>query len=166
MNGIFMIRVGILSDTHISSPSGEFIENCRRAFEGCEAIIHAGDLTDMSVLSAFEGKEVHGVHGNMCGGAVRMNLPAEKRIGIGGYTIGITHGAGSRHDIEGRVYSLFPDADCIVFGHSHIPLVRKYGSTLLVNPGSFLGTGPHGASGTYALLDIGPSGLKAKIHTL
>jgi putative phosphoesterase len=161
-----MIRVGIVSDTHMTSVSREFVAQCRRAFEGCEAIIHAGDLTNMSVLSAFEGKEVHGVHGNMCGGTVRLNLPAEKRIEIGGYTIGITHGAGSRYDIEDRVYSLFPDADCIVFGHSHIPLVRKYGSTLLVNPGSFRGTGPHGASGTYGLLDIGPKGLEAKIHTL
>jgi len=161
-----MIKVGILSDTHIASPSPQFIEQCRNAFRECEVIIHAGDLTDISILAAFEGKEVHGVHGNMCSNRVRQYLPSEMRVELGGYTIGITHGAGSRYNIEDRVYALFPDADCIVFGHSHIPLVQRYGSTLLVNPGSFLGTGLHGASGTYGLLEIRRGGLDATIHSL
>ncbi|MFV8830451.1 metallophosphoesterase family protein [Alkalihalobacterium sp. APHAB7] len=26
--------------------------------------------------------------------------------------------------------------DCIIFGHSHIPIIKKVGSVLLFNPGS------------------------------
>jgi putative phosphoesterase len=165
-SSVAMTTIGILSDTHLSSPSPEFLEDCKKAFRECSAIIHAGDLTDVSILSVFHGKTVHGVQGNMCNGRVREYLPEQKLIEIEGYQIGITHGAGSRYNIEERVYALFPEADCIVFGHSHMPLIERVGTTLLVNPGSFRGTGPYGAPGTYALLKAGEKRLEAKIHSL
>lgn len=161
-----MTTIGILSDTHLGSPSQEFINNCQMAFAGCRTIIHAGDLTDVSVLSVFSEKTVHGVHGNMCNSRVRQYLPEKKTIRIHGHKIGITHGWGPYYNIEERVYTLFPEADCIVFGHSHMPLIQWFGKTLLINPGSFRGTGSYGAPGTYALLHVEPDSIDAKIHTL
>jgi putative phosphoesterase len=161
-----MIMIGILSDTHMHSVNDSFLRQSAAAFSGCDIIIHAGDLTELSLLNAFKGKEIHAVCGNMCNSTTRQALPVEKQIIIAGYTIGITHGAGPRHNIEERVFGKYPTADCIIFGHTHTPVCKKIGHTLLINPGSFQGTGRYGAAGTYGLLHIDKNGLKATIHTL
>ncbi len=161
-----MIRVGILSDTHLQANSEPLMRQCAVAFAGCDTIIHAGDLVDISILQAFKGKDIHAVCGNMCNRHTRQALPETKQIVLDGYSIGITHGAGPRHNIEERVFEQFPAADCIIFGHTHEAVCRKFGNTLLINPGSFSGTGRHGAAGTYALLNIDANGLNASIHTV
>lgn len=159
-----MITVGVLSDTHIHSVSESFQRRCQQIFERCSVILHAGDLTDISILEIFAGKEVHAVHGNMCNGRTGELLPTEKQIILGGYHIGITHGAGPRHNIEDRVFEMFPDADCIVYGHTHIPVCHKFGETLMINPGSFQTTGKYGAQGSYGILEIDVNGLRGAIH--
>ncbi len=164
-----MIYVGILSDTHLHALDESFMRQCAAAFAGCDTIIHAGDLTEVSILGAFKGKAIHAVCGNMCTMTTRQVLPQQKQIILGGYSIGISHGTGPRHTIEERVFEQFPAADCIVFGHTHQAVCRKIGSTLLINPGSFSGTGRYGAAGTYALLTIDEKGLvplSATLHTL
>ena len=160
------MKIGILSDTHLSKSTEQFRKNCATAFSGCDTIIHAGDLTDISLLSIFSGKDVYGVHGNMCNHSTRKLLPEKKIITLKGYSIGICHGAGLRHNIEDRLIELFPGADCIVYGHTHIPTCHTTGNTLFINPGCFQGTGLYGASGTYGLLCIGTEGLKGSILKL
>lgn len=161
-----MITLGILSDTHLQKINETFIKQCAAAFKGCDAIIHAGDLVDIAILEVFKGREVHAVRGNMCNRRARQLLPESKRIELAGYSIAISHGAGPGHNIEERVFNQFPDADCIVFGHTHQAVVHYFGRTLLLNPGSFSGTGRYGAAGTYALLTLDESGPKASIQTL
>lgn len=161
-----MTIVGILSDTHLFSFDEEFRLRINHAFAGCNTIIHAGDLTEFAVLAAFAGKDVHAVHGNMCTQMTRQALPEHRTLILHGYTIGICHGAGSRHNIEDRMLKLFPSADCIVYGHTHTPTCHSIGSTLLINPGSFQATSRYGAQGTYALLQIDDRGLHASIHEL
>jgi putative phosphoesterase len=161
-----MISVGILSDTHLDVIDDSFRRLCAMAFAGCDTIIHAGDLVDIAILNVFKGKEVHAVYGNTCNRTTRQLLQEEKQIVIKGYSIAISHGAGPRHNIEERVFERFPTADCIVFGHSHRAVCQKFGSTLLINPGSFLGTGRYGAAGTYAILKIDTDGLNCSIYSL
>ncbi|MBW6521260.1 MAG: metallophosphatase family protein [Desulfoarculaceae bacterium] len=168
-----MIHVGILSDTHLTNCPDSFRRQVDTVFAECPIIIHAGDLTDISILAAFSGKEVHAVHGNMCNIGSQQQLPVSKLISIGGFQIGLCHGAwGPRHTIEERVWALFPEADCIVYGHSHKPVCHRIGNVLFINPGTFQGTGPHGAPGTYAILQIDEQaddrrkGLEAAIHEL
>lgn len=161
-----MTAVGILSDTHIPSCDDSFRQSIITAFAGCDAIIHAGDLTDISILAAFVGQELYAVHGNMCNAATRSALPEHRTIILGGYSIGICHGAGNRQNIEERMLDLFPLANCIIYGHTHQPACHTVGGTLIINPGSFQGTSRHGAPGTYALLHIDTAGLHASIHQL
>jgi putative phosphoesterase len=161
-----MIKVGILSDTHITEITSQFRINCASAFDGCDAIIHAGDLTDISILSTFTGKDIYGVCGNMCNQATRQLLPETRIICLNGYSIGICHGTGPRHNIEERLLRLFPETDCIVYGHTHTPTCHKTGNTLFINPGSFHGTGTYGAPGTYGVLQIEKDSLKGSIHEL
>ena len=161
-----MMTVGILSDTHLQTVNEAFIKLCALAFSGCDTIIHAGDLVDLSVLRAFKGKDIHAVSGNMCNKATKQILPEEKQIVLAGYSIAITHGAGPRDNIAERVFERFPTADCIVFGHTHHAVCLRFGETILINPGTFSGTGRYGAAGTYAILTIDQNGLKASIKTL
>ena len=161
-----MTRIGILSDTHINNPSPWFVEQSLSAFRDCSVILHAGDLTDISVLDVFKSKEIHAVHGNMCSASSFHDLPTNKLIKIDAFTIGLCHGAGARHNIEERMWHLFPTADCIVYGHTHIAVNHTFGKTLFINPGSFSTTGRHGAQGSYAILETTPDGLKSALYQL
>ena len=62
------------------------------------------------------------------------------------------------------MWGLFPNVDCIVYGHTHIAVNHRFGKTLFVNPGSFQSTGRYGASGSYAILNIDKNGLSAKLY--
>lgn len=159
-----MTRIGILSDTHITRPQPWYIQQVDAAFQDCSVILHAGDLTDFSILDIFANKTVHAVHGNMCELSARQNLPTSKLISIEGYSIGLCHGAGARHNIEDRMWDLFPTADCIVYGHTHIAANHRLAQTLFINPGSFQPTGRYGASGSYAILETDEKGLNAKLY--
>jgi len=158
-----MIRIGVLSDTHLAVPAPRFRALVETCFAGCEVILHAGDLTELAVLEAFAGKEVHGVCGNMCSLATQKLLPAKKVVQVAGFVIGLIHGQGLDYDPEERLPFEFEEVDCIVYGHTHRPSCRRIGGILLVNPGSFLAVGRHGAPGTYAILEAGDT-LRGVIH--
>ena len=157
------MKIGILSDTHISSPDNDFNELVVRCFGDCDVIIHAGDLTSIKVLEAFSDFEVHAVHGNMCGASSYCSLPREKTIKLQHFTIGLTHGAHLGHDIELSLWNLFPEVDCMVYGHTHRPVCHYQGGVLIINPGSFKCTSRYGAPGTYAILEAGDY-LQGSIH--
>ena len=158
--------IGVLSDTHLYEPDDAFRNQTKRAFSACETIIHAGDLTSREILEVFSDKELYAVHGNMCGYATRDSLPESLEFTIDGYRFGLYHGDGIGYDMETGLISRFADADCIVFGHTHRPLVQQLDSVLLLNPGTFRGTGRYGSPGTYAILTIDQRGLSAAIHAL
>ena len=160
-----MIRAGILADTHLSRPDRLFTRQARDCFRDCDVIIHAGDLTALPVLEAFPGKTVYAVCGNMCDSAVRALYPEQMLFTLGRFTIGLTHGARLGSDIEDALWRLFPEADCIISGHTHRPACHRHGTTLFLNPGSFQATGRYGAPGTYAILEAGDT-LSARIIEL
>jgi putative phosphoesterase len=150
-----VIRAGVLSDTHLIRPDSRFNQQIKTCFDHCEVIIHAGDLTDLSVLEPFAGRTVYAVHGNMCQSSVRDHCPPRLQFPLGRFTIGLTHGADLGCDIENALWDLFPEADCMIYGHTHRPVCRHYGRVLVLNPGSFQATGRYGAPGSYAILEAG-----------
>ena len=159
-------RIGVLSDTHLSEVNENFISHVDAAFSECSAVIHAGDLTSRAILEIFGDRPVYAVHGNMCGYETRSVLPDSLEFTIEGYRFGLYHGDGIGYDRETELISRFGEADCIIFGHTHRPLVQQFGSVLLVNPGTFRSTGRYGSSGTFAILTIDDAGLSAAIHSL
>jgi len=149
-----MPRLGVLSDTHLASPDDAFRRQVAACFGTMDLILHAGDVTDLSVLDVFDQERFHGVCGNMCNHACRTRLPARKTFTAFGVTFGLIHDGGS---IE-RMMDLFPEAEVIVFGHTHVPCVERYGGYLFVNPGSF-------RAGSYAVIEIDPAdGIQAMIR--
>jgi len=160
-----MIRAGLLADTHLERATELYIEQVRSCFADVDVIMHAGDLTDLSVLDVFADKEVHAVCGNMCNFAVSSALPTKKVIELGGFLIGLIHGAHVCGNIPDQLLRDFEQVDCIVYGHTHRPACHWNGGVLFVNPGSFMRTSRYGAVGTYAILEAGDK-LRGSIHEI
>ena len=128
-------RIGIISDTHV--PHFSFPDAVWTLFDGVELIIHAGDLSTLSVLSELETiAPVVAVQGNVEREEVIRKLPIKREVVIGHCRIGMVHILGDSRDYERTARQEFPDAHVVVFGHSHIPYNREHNGLLLFNPGS------------------------------
>ncbi|PIE57398.1 MAG: YfcE family phosphodiesterase [Desulfobulbus propionicus] len=147
-------RLGILSDTHLTQVDSLFKKKIRHCFDDCQVIIHAGDLTAPSLLEALSHKTLYAVHGNMCNQDLHGQLPRQRSFTLGGFSFGLIHGDGLGHDIESRLWDIFPEADCVIYGHTHRAVCHTVAGRLIINPGSFRDTGRFGAPGTYAVVDI------------
>ncbi len=160
-----MIKIGVLSDTHLSAVSPVFQKLVDRCFAGVDIIFHAGDLTELSILNAFGNRQVYAVHGNMCGHGAYTNLPEKKIITIDGFTFGLCHGAGPTHNIEERLWNELGPVDCIVYGHTHHAVCHRSGPVLFLNPGNFVSRGRHGVSGSYGIIEV-TTEVRGTIHTI
>lgn len=134
-----MIKIGVLSDTHIQDAKEgiAFLEVlAERYFAEAKIILHAGDVVNPAVLQAFGERTVHVVRGNT--DPSTDGIPARKIIEVDCFRIGLIHGWGSPDTIEERILREFrgENIDCLVFGHSHDPVCRTKEGILLFNPGS------------------------------
>jgi len=161
-----MITIGVISDTHLAAADKWFLDKAEQCFADADIILHAGDLTSLSVLEVFKGKTIHAVHGNMCSPRTREILPASRIIAVGNFSLALVHGAGYLPNIEDRLFEHFAPVDCIVYGHTHKPVCRRHGPTLMINPGSFTTTGPYGAAGTYGIITVDGNSMKGSIHAI
>ena len=104
-----------------------------------DAILHGGDLVQRSVLEELEalGPPMHAVHGNVDEPWLRARLPLERTLEFEGVRIGMLHDAGPAKGRLERLRRRFPDADAVIFGHSHIPLHEQAPDGFQIfNPGS------------------------------
>ena len=101
-----------------------------------DVVLHAGDVLDQAVLDALATHApVHAVQGNNDEG--RLALPEAVTLDLADTAVAMVHDSGPTAGRHRRMARLFPDADVVVFGHSHAPLVERAGAgPLLVNPGS------------------------------
>ena len=134
------MKIGIISDTHMSRPSKELCDLTSGVFSDVSMILHAGDLTRLAVLDAFSDKNVVAVSGNMDQYDVTINLPADQIVTIGGYRIGLVHGWGSHKGLEARILKIFSNVNIIVYGHTHTPANHWENGILMFNPGTFSGS--------------------------
>jgi putative phosphoesterase len=126
------LAIGLISDTH-----GLLRNEIYAAFEGVDEIIHAGDIGDAAILAELEViAPVSCVYGNVDGWDVRQRSREMLKLERAGHRIAVIHGHQlGAPKVEGLI-EMFPDAGVIVYGHTHQPLVRNVGKTLVVNPGS------------------------------
>ncbi len=114
------MKVLLLADTHLRDGQGaRLIDKLGRHLDTADAIIHAGDITDASVLTALEEfAPVHAVLGNNDHGMV---LPERFVLELDGCAIAAIHDSGPAAGRTARLRRWFPQADVVVFGHSHLP---------------------------------------------
>jgi uncharacterized protein len=128
--------IGVISDTHIPHFK-KLPDAIWTHFAGVELIIHAGDLSRLSVINELETiAPVVAVQGNIEEEEVVLKLPIKREIVVGDCRIGIVHILGDAHDRVKVARQEFPHARVVVFGHSHIPWNEEVGGQLLFNPGS------------------------------
>jgi putative phosphoesterase len=104
---------------------------------GADAVLHAGDVVEPGLLAALaEVAPVHAVLGNN-DLALAGRLPETLELTFEGVRVAMIHDTGPRTGREGRVRRRFPEADLVVFGHSHVPWnAAGADGQWLLNPGS------------------------------
>ncbi len=133
------MRIAVISDTHFPARGRALPDPCRARLIAADLILHAGDHCDAESLAALRhlGPPLISVHGNVDDAGVRRNLPRQAAFDADGVRIGMIHDAGPPAGRSIRLRRLFPGADVVVFGHSHIALVeRAPDGFLILNPGS------------------------------
>ena len=133
------MRLAIVSDTHMPRGTRALPAACVAELRAADAILHAGDFMRLEVLRALEalGPPVHGVHGNVDDDALCRMLPTARVVGAAGARIAMIHDAGQRGGRLARMRARFKDADAVVFGHSHLPLLERAPDGFQIfNPGS------------------------------
>ncbi|MFN8027838.1 MAG: metallophosphoesterase family protein [Acidimicrobiia bacterium] len=137
------MRIVVVSDTHVrdralSDESSLGLPAAAvDAIDGADLVLHCGDVVEPELLARLGArKPFHAVLGNN-DAALRGALPERLLVEADGVRIGMVHDSGPTKGRAARVHRMFPDADVVVFGHSHMP-VNEMGvdGQWLLNPGS------------------------------
>lgn len=122
--------IGLISDTH-----GLVRPECFAALDGVDLIFHAGDVGGRDVLNILSKiAPVQAVSGN-------TDLPGDPSLSahfaetIDGITIHVSHGHEVGSPTPQKLLARY-DADVLVYGHTHKPLVLRAGPRLVINPGA------------------------------
>lgn len=119
------IRVGVISDTH-----GLLRSQARQILQGCQHIIHAGDIDSPAVLGELERiAPTTVVRGNMDWASWANRLKITERVVLNGWSILVIHNIA-------ELPTLKDDTNIVIFGHSHKFLQEDRDGVLFLNPGS------------------------------
>lgn len=130
--------IAVIADTHLPKGRRTLPKACLEKIRAAEALIHAGDFSAASVLDELEAlcPVVYAVRGNVDDPELWDRLPESIEVDVGGRRVAVVHDAGPRKGRLARMRARFPDADAVVFGHSHLPLHESEGGFQIFNPGS------------------------------
>ncbi len=121
------MRIGLISDTH-----GLLRPEAVAALQGCDQIIHAGDIGKPQVLDGLRAiAPLEAIRGNIDTADWAQVLPERLDLRIEGLTLHVLHDL-KQLDID----PLAAGVDVVIAGHSHKPKVERRDGVLYVNPGS------------------------------
>ncbi|HEU4699053.1 MAG TPA: metallophosphoesterase family protein [Gemmatimonadales bacterium] len=126
------MRLGVISDTH-----GLLRPEVFEVFREVDHILHAGDVGPADLLVELEAiAPVTAVYGNTDGFDLRSRLPQVQRLMLDGFDIVVTHGDQFGSPTPEKLNAAFPEAEIIVYGHTHRPLLTTVDLVVTVmNPG-------------------------------
>lgn len=132
-------RLLLIADTHVPKRARDLPDAVWREIDAADVVVHAGDWVDVALLDSIERRtrRLIGVVGNNDDPALRDRLPEVDHANLRGVRLAVVHDTGPAKGREARCEQRFPDADVLVFGHSHIPWdTTTPGGLRLLNPGS------------------------------
>ena len=126
------MRLGVISDTH-----GLLRPEVFDVFAGVDHILHGGDIGPVGLLDELQAiAPVTAVYGNTDDWALRARLPQVATVQLDGFEIVVTHGDQFGTPTPHKLQAAFPQAEIIVFGHTHRPLLTLVDVVVTVmNPG-------------------------------
>jgi putative phosphoesterase len=137
------------------------------ALDGVELILHAGDVGRLGVLRELAGiAPVQAVYGNVDDPA--FGLPQYLDLTFDGVRVYVSHGHELGSPTPAKLAAA-SDADVIVYGHTHRPLMEiveaRGRRTLVINPGA---AGPRrfNLAPSIAILTIGNGSTNAEFVVL
>ncbi len=126
-----MIRLGLISDTH-----GLLRTKVHSVFKGVDVILHAGDVCGDDILHELRANApVHAVAGN-CDPIDDPGLPLAFEHTFEKVRLHMSHGHELGRPKPEQLLKQYPDADVIVYGHTHHQLIFECAGGMVVNPGS------------------------------
>jgi putative phosphoesterase len=133
------VRLLLTADSHVPRRARDLPGQLWEEVDRADLVVHAGDWVDVALLDRLQERsaELIGVFGNNDGPELRRRLPEVATVTVDGLRLAVVHETGPAVGRERRCRLRFPDADLLVFGHSHVPwdTVTEDGLRLL-NPGS------------------------------
>ena len=179
------MRVGLISDTHLTNPETDLDLQIYTAFADVDLILHAGDIYETWVLDRLERvAPVLGVQAYPDPPDPRIER--RRVLDLEGMKVALTHNIGfpetSINSDRGLVFPEKPQArailgryfgedniDVVVFGDTHEELILTHEGILFVNPGSPIYPGiKHelNSPGTIAIMELDRGTAKARILQL
>lgn len=131
-------RIVVLADTHVTrGGSRRLPDRAYEVLDTADAVWHAGDVVVPELLDELAGfAPVTAVLGNNDHELVG-HLPERVEEVVDGVRIAMVHDSGTTTGRERRMRRWFPEADLVIFGHSHQPVdAEGEGGQRLLNPGS------------------------------
>lgn len=129
------MKIGITGDSHGSKQA---LRQVLQAVPPVEYWFHTGDYSqDGRFLVAESRLPLLAVGGNTDPSEGKANI--DEFITLEGQRIWLTHGHRYLHGQQVAELAWWArklEADIVVFGHTHVPLVQWFGEVLLINPGS------------------------------
>jgi hypothetical protein len=146
------LRLGIIADTH-----GLLRPEVFEVFKHVDRILHAGDVGDGDILTELETiAPVTAVWGNTDGFAIRGRLPEVVQNRIEGFDFLLIHGHQLGVPTPEGLNRAYPNAEVIIYGHTHKPLLTVVDQVVTVmNPG---GAGPFrfGLPASVGIMELEP----------
>jgi putative phosphoesterase len=126
------MRLGIIADTH-----GLLRPEVFDVFREVDHILHAGDVGPAAILTELEAlAPVTAVWGNTDGFDLRGQLPEVVRTELDGFRMVLLHGHQFGSPTPAEVCAAYPEAEIVVYGHTHRPLLTLFDRVVTVmNPG-------------------------------
>ncbi|VVP93676.1 hypothetical protein PS918_03492 [Pseudomonas fluorescens] len=150
------MKVGVISDTH-----GLLRPQALAALQGCDRILHAGDIGKPHILEQLAAlAPLHVVRGNN-----DLNAPWAEELtdhlsfDLDGWQVLLVH------DLADVPAVLEAGTRLVITGHSHKPCIEWRGDRLYLNPGS---AGPRRFKlpVTLALLDVQDDSIEPRLISL
>src|SRR5437667_7057712 len=146
------MRIGIISDTH-----GLLRPELFEVFRDVDRILHAGDVGEPALLRELETlAPVTAVWGNTDGFELRSSVAERIETRLEGFDFLLIHGHQLGVPTPEALHEAYPDAEIIIFGHTHRPFLGIIDEVVTVmNPG---GAGPFrfGLPASVGIMELEP----------
>jgi len=157
MSDSIISAIGLISDTHYQDRLFDMPDSLWDIWRDVDLILHAGDVGELDVLDILSKyAPTIAVHGNDDPDHIKQDLPYQQIVTVRGIRILLWHShyvdpveeKANRKGVWGPKLARIVDrghevdAQIVVYGHTHVPMIYQHEDVILINPGAL-------ASGSY-----------------